>query len=129
MSSRPTRTLPPSVSAAATSIHCSREMPITPHSFGPSAPPGICSDMCARLRAVGRMPPVTPMTQEIWSGSASSPMSSSGSRLAMWPESKHSCSGLMPSSRIAFVSVMIVSKEFSKTVLKTKSLRRLEYFA
>ena len=44
-------------------------------------------------------------------------------------ESKHSCSGLMPSSRIALVNRMIVSKLFSNTVWKTKSLRRLEYLA
>jgi len=47
----------------------------------------------------------------------------------MWPESKHSCSGLMPSSFIAFRNVMIVSNEFSKTVWNTNCLRRLEYFA
>ena len=56
-------------------------------------------------------------------------MSISGSRLATWPASKHSCSGLIPSSRIAVRNSMIVSKLFSKTVLKTKSLRRLEYLA
>ncbi len=76
-------------------------MPITPQLLGPSAPPGIWSAICARLLAVGRMPPVTPITHEIWSGSFSRPMSSSGSRLATWPASKHSCSGLMPSSFIA----------------------------
>ena len=85
--------------------------------------------MWARLRALGRIPPVTPMTQEICSGGSSSPMSSSGSRLATWPESKHSCSGLMPASRIAVQSSMIVSNEFSNTVLNTKSRRRREYFA
>ena len=85
--------------------------------------------MCARLRAFGRMPPVTPITQQIWSGSSSRPMSISGSRLAMWPASKHSCSGLMPSSRIAVSSSMIVSKLFSNTALNTKSLRRREYLA
>ena len=47
----------------------------------------------------------------------------------MWPESKHSCSGLMPNSFIAVEKVMIVSNEFSNTVWKTNSLRRLEYFA
>ena len=117
------------MSAAAPSIHCWREIPITPHSFGPFAPPGICSDMCARFLAFGRMPPVTPITHEICSGSRSSPMSSSGSRFAMWPESKHSCSGLMPSAFISFRNVMIVSNEFSNTVWKTNSLRRFEYFA
>ena len=85
--------------------------------------------MWARLRAVGRIPPVTPITHEIWSGSSSIPMSSNGSRLATWPESKHSCSGLIPSSRITATSSTIVSKLFSKTALKTKSLRRREYFA
>ena len=47
----------------------------------------------------------------------------------MWPASKHSCSGRMPSSRMAVSSSMIVSKLFSNTVLNTKSLRRREYFA
>src|SRR5688572_32546965 len=53
---------------------------------------------------------------------------SSGSRLARCPESKHSCSGLMPLSFMAASSAMIVSKEFSKTALNTKSRRRGEYF-
>ncbi len=56
-------------------------------------------------------------------------MSISGSRLATWPESKHSCSGLMPSSFMAPRKAMIVSNEFSNTALKTNSLRRAEYFA
>ena len=47
----------------------------------------------------------------------------------MCPESKHSCSGLMPSSFISLRKVMIVSNEFSNTVWKTNSLRRFEYFA
>ena len=81
------------------------------------------------FRALGRMPPLTPITSETWSGSVSSSMSSSGSRLAMWPASKHSCSGLMPISRIAVRNSMIVSKLFSNTALKTKSLRRREYLA
>ena len=49
----PTRTLPPSAAAAATSIHWSRLIPITPQLLRPSAPPGICSAMWARLRGVG----------------------------------------------------------------------------
>ena len=56
-------------------------------------------------------------------------MWSSGSRLATWPASKHSCSGWIPFSLIASISSMIVSKLFSKTALKTKSPRRREYFA
>ena len=56
-------------------------------------------------------------------------MSISGSRFATWPESKHSCSGRMSSSFIAVTNSMIVSNEFSKTVLKTKSFRFEEYFA
>ena len=56
-------------------------------------------------------------------------MSSRGSRLATCPASKHSCSGWIPSSFIAVMNSMIVSKEFSNTALKTKSLRRREYFA
>ena len=75
------------------------------------------------------MPPVTPMTSEIWCGSVTRPMSISGSRFATCPASKHSCSGLIPSSRISVRNSMIVSNEFSKTALKTKSLRRREYFA
>jgi hypothetical protein len=126
LSSSPTRTFPPSESAAATSVHCSREMPITPHWCGTG---GTCSAMWARLRAVGRIPPVTPITQETCSGGSSAPMSSSGSRLARWPESKHSCSGLTPASRIAPSSARIVSNEFSNTAWNTKSLRRREYFA
>ena len=85
--------------------------------------------MCARLRAVGRIPPVTPITQDTCSGGCSTPMSSSGSRLARWPESKHSCSGRIPSSFIAASSARIVSNEFSNTIENTKSLRRREYFA
>ena len=57
-------------------------------------------------------------------------MSISGSRLATWPESKHSCSGLMPElASSPSQSSMIVSNEFSNTALNTKSLRRREYFA
>ena len=85
--------------------------------------------MCCTFLALARMPPLTPITHETCSGSFSSPMSISGSRLAMWPESKHSCSGLMPSSFISLTKVMIVSNEFSKTAWKTKSLRRDEYLA
>ena len=78
---------------------------------------------------MGRMPPVTPMTMSIWSGSSSRPMSISGSRLATCPASKHSCSGRMPSSFIALRNSTIVSNEFSNTALKTKSLRDFEYLA
>ena len=85
--------------------------------------------MWARFLAVGLMPPVTPITHDTWSGSDSSPMSISGSRFATWPESKHSCSGRMPSSFITVTNSMIVSNEFSNTVLNTKSLRFDEYFA
>ena len=53
----------------------------------------------------------------------------SGASEPTCPRSKHSCSGLMPSSFIASRKVMMVSNEFSKTVLKTKSLRFEEYFA
>ena len=56
-------------------------------------------------------------------------MSISGSRFATWPASKHSCSALMPSSFITVRNSMIVSNEFSKTALKTNSLRFFEYFA
>ena len=49
--------------------------------------------------------------------------------MATCPESKHSCSGRMPSSTIASSSAWIVSNEFSNTSLKTKSFRRDEYFA
>ena len=85
--------------------------------------------MWARLRAVGRMPPVTPITAETCSGGCSAPMSSSGSRLATWPESKHSCSGRMPHSFIAPSSAWISSKLLSKTNENTNALRRREYFA
>ncbi len=56
-------------------------------------------------------------------------MSSSGSRFARCPESKHSCSGRIPHSFIASSSARIVSNEFSNTIENTKSLRRREYFA
>src|SRR6476646_3567116 len=92
-------------------------------------PLGAAGDLVAHQGDVGRMPPVTPITSEICSGGSSRPMSTSGSRLATWPESKHSCSGLTPISFIAVRNSMIVSKLFSKTALKTKSLRRFEYFA
>ena len=85
--------------------------------------------MCARFSGVGLIPPVTPITQDTWSGSDSSPMSISGSRFATCPESKHSCSGRMPNSFIAVTNSMIVSNEFSNTILNTKSLRLAEYFA
>ena len=85
--------------------------------------------MCERFFTVGRIPPVTPITQDTWSGSETRPMSSSGSRFATCPESKHSCSGRMPSSFIAVRNSIIVSNEFSNTVLKTKSFRFEEYFA
>ena len=85
--------------------------------------------MTARLRGFGRMPPLTPITHEICSGSASRPMSISGSRFATCPASKHSCSGRMSSSFIASRNSMMVSNEFSKTALNTKSLRLAEYFA
>ena len=85
--------------------------------------------MNARFFGVGRMPPFTPITHDTWSGSFSSPMSRRGSRFATCPESKHSCSGRIPSSFIASRNSMIVSNEFSNTALNTKSLRLLEYFA
>ena len=85
--------------------------------------------MWARLRAVGRMPPITPITHETCSGGCSAPMSSSGSRLARWPESKHSCSGRIPHSFMQSSSARIVSKLFSNTIENTNSLRRREYFA
>ncbi len=69
LSSRPTRIEPPSVSAAATSIHWSREIPITPQ----WEPAGMLSTIAARLRAVGGMPPVTPITQSTCSGVFSTP--------------------------------------------------------
>jgi hypothetical protein len=56
-------------------------------------------------------------------------MSIRGSRFATCPESKHSCSGRMPSSFIAVRNAMIVSNEFSKTALNTNSFRFDEYFA
>ena len=79
------------MSAAATSIHWSREIPITPQ----CEPSGMFSTIAARLRAVGGMPPTTPITQSTCSGVFSTPMSISGARLPTWPMSKHSCSGLM----------------------------------
>ena len=48
------------------------------------------------------MPPSTPMMNENWIGRFSSPMSSSGSMLLVWPTSKHSSSGLLPASFITF---------------------------
>ena len=85
--------------------------------------------MCATLRAVGRIPPVTPITNETCSGGFKTPMSSSGSSDATCPESKHSCSGRIPAATIPSSSARIVSNEFSNTAAKTKSLRRAEYFA
>ena len=57
---------------------------------------GMFSTIAARLRAVGGMPPTTPITQSTCSGCVSTPMSISGARLPTWPMSKHSCSGLIP---------------------------------
>ena len=56
LSSRPTRIEPPSVRAAATSIHCSREIPITPQ----WEPSGMLETIAARLEAVGGIPPSDP---------------------------------------------------------------------
>ncbi len=56
-------------------------------------------------------------------------MSISGSSELTWPVSKHSCSGLIPIRFIASSSSMISSMWFSKTNLKTKSLREREYLA
>ncbi len=100
-------------------------MPITPQ----CEPAGTLSAMSARLRAVGGMPPVTPMTHETWSGGARRSMSSSGASEPTWPTSKHSCSGLIPSSFIAPRSSTISSKGFANTAWNTKSLRLREYFA
>src|SRR5271165_181505 len=116
LSSSPTRIEPPSVKALETSIHCSREIPITPQ----WEPSGMLSTIAARLRAVGGMPPVTPITQSTCSGVFSTPMSISGARLPTWPMSKHSCSGLMSSSFIASSSSMISSKGLENTILNTK---------
>ncbi len=87
------------------------------------------STIAARLRAVGGIPPTTPITQSTCSGVFRTPMSISGSRLPTWPMSKHSCSGLMPSSFIASSSSMISEKGLAKTMLKTNSLREREYLA
>ena len=57
------------------------------------------------------------------------PMSISGASAPTWPTSKHSCSGVMPSSRITSRNVWISLNGFGKTVSKTKALRRAEYFA
>ena len=100
-------------------------MPITPQ----CEPAGMLSTIAARLRALGGMPPVTPMMQSTCSGGCSTPMSISGSSEPTWPMSKHSCSGLMPSSFIASSSATISSKGLAKTILKTKSLREREYLA
>ncbi len=56
-------------------------------------------------------------------------MSISGARLPTWPTSKHSCSGLMPSSFIASSSSMISPNGFSKTMLNTNCFFEREYFA
>ncbi len=62
-------------------------------------------------------------------GGSSTPMSISGYSDPTWPMSKHSCSGLMPSSFITDRNSMISSNGFAKTALNTKSFRRFEYFA
>ena len=129
MSSSPARTLPPSTSAAPISFHWSREMPITCHWFGPSAPPGIWSDMKPTLRGVGRMPPVTPITSETCSGVLQQPHVEQRVEVGDVAGVEALVLGLDPSSRIAVRNSMIVSKLFSKTALKTKSLRRVEYLA
>ena len=56
-------------------------------------------------------------------------MSTSGASDATWPTSKHSCSGLMPSRRIASSNSMISSNGLVNTNLNTKSLREREYLA
>ena len=85
--------------------------------------------MQARFRAVGGTPPVTPMTKSTCSGVLSTPMSTSGASEPTWPTSKHSCSGLIPSSFITLRNSMISLNGLANTAAKTKSLRRLEYFA
>ncbi len=87
------------------------------------------STIAARLRGVGGMPPTTPITQSTCSGVFKTPMSTSGVSEPTCPRSKHSCSGLIPSSFIAVSSSTISSNGFWKTILKTKSLRVREYLA
>ena len=87
------------------------------------------STIAAMLFLLAGIPPSTPITQSMCSGFFNRPMSTSGWRLPMWPMSKHSCSGLIPFAFSAVSSSIISSKEFSKTVLKTNSLRDFEYFA
>ena len=87
------------------------------------------STIAARLRAVGGMPPTTPITQSTCSGVCSTPMSISGASEPTWPMSKHSCSGLMPSSFIASSSSMISLNGLAKTMSNTNPLREREYLA
>ena len=125
MSSSPTRTEPPSASAAAISVHWPRPIPISPQWL----PAGRLSTIAARLRAVGGTPPSTPITHDTCSGGCSTPLWTSGSSEPTWPRSKHSCSGLMPSSFIASSRAMISSNGFAKTIENTNSRRLREYFA
>ena len=87
------------------------------------------STIAARLRAVGGMPPTTPITQSTCSGVFKTPMSISGASEPTWPMSKHSCSGLMSSSFIASSSSTISSNGLAKTILKTNCFLDREYFA
>ena len=125
MSSNPTRTFPPSAAAAATIIHWSRLMAMTPHVH----PSGTTLDMWARFLAVAWIPPRTPWMSENWTGSEMTPMSISGSTDSTWPTSKHSHSGFTPASFIRSSRKMMSSKSFSKTKLNTKPFRFGEYFA
>ena len=86
-------------SAAPTSIHCVAPDPDDAPVGSPAghvARP--CGRGCGRSAGCRRS---RPSRTRRAAAARSRPMSSSGSRLATWPESKHSCSGLMPSSFIA----------------------------
>ena len=86
--------------------------------------------MWARLRAVGRMPPVTPITHETCSGGCEQPHVEQ--RVEVRDVAGVEALVLGPDAELvhrARAASMIVSNEFSNTALKTNSLRRREYFA
>ncbi len=94
------------------------------------APAGRLSTIAARLRAVGGILPVTPMTQSTCSRAArSTPMPSNGAGDPTWPTSKHSHLGRIASSSIASSSSTTSSKALANTAEKTNALRVDEYFA
>ena len=125
LSSRPTRIEPPSVSAAETSIHWSREIPITPQ----CEPVGDVVDHrreVARRRrdAADDAHHAVDMHRRFQHAHVDQRLEA-----ADVPDVEALVLGFDPSSFIASSSSMISLNGFSNTMLKTNCLREREYLA